>query len=157
MMYLRNRDHRAVSLAEILIIVLVVAVAIIPLYTLMTENARQVSFNADRAMALIMAQQIIERYRHERYDFVKAAFAGRAAGKATIDSDDILNELFMNLPDNMQSFYFKFTREAEFVEIAPNLEGMLTVYVNWTNNQRKQRGIRIMTVMRNPDYHAGQP
>ena len=80
----RRRYHdRGVSLAELLIIMLVVACAIVPIYTLMTENARQVSFNADHAVAQILASQVFERYRYERYEDMVAQFPTPEAGKNT--------------------------------------------------------------------------
>ena len=151
------RRGTGVSLVEILVVVLVVAGALIPIFGLMTSNARQVAFNSDRAVALVLATQVAERYRHERFSDIETLFATPEIGAATLQGDPILNELAMGIPESMESLYFKFTRVAWFEPIEPGLLGKLMIKVTWTSNQDKFRVFHHPVLLRNEEYHHGKP
>lgn len=151
------RRGAGVSLVEILVVVLVVAGALIPIFGLMTSNARQVSFNSDRAVALILATQVVERYRHERFSDLETLFATPESGAAALQGDPVLNELAMGIPEAMESLYFKFTRVAWFELIEPGLLGKLVVKVTWTSNQGQYHELVHPTLVRNEEYHHGKP
>ncbi len=153
---MRTVSRQGVSLTELAIIVLVVAVALVPIFGLLSSNTRQVSFNIDRATAQIMASQVIERYRYEEYEIMQNKFMTPEMGQQTIEEDLLLSELLLEIPEEFEGLYRKFKREAVFVEEAPGLLGSFTVTVRWTNNQRQERELTSATMIRNTKYHYGK-
>jgi len=145
-----------VSLTELLIVVLVAAVALVPIFGLISGNLRTVSFNQDRATAQIMATQVIERFRHEHYESLKTNFTSFESGTTTITSDEILPMLLFGLPGKDERLYRKFKREAIFVEEIPGLLGQFIVSVTWKNNQSKDCEIKMATMIRNVEFHDGK-
>ena len=146
-----------IGLAEIMVVVLIAAVALVPVFGLLSSNARHVSFNQDRAVARILATQVIERYRLETFGFLRRNFSSFQQGADTIESDDVLVQLFFDLPEKTEGLYRKFTREAQFTETIPGLLGEFTCRVSWTNNQGKRREQVSTVLLKSPDFHYGKP
>jgi hypothetical protein len=141
--YLRARV-RGVSLTELLIVVLVVAAALVPIFGLLSSNATHV----------------IERFRYERYPWLVQRFASPATGAAEIKADSVLNELFIlpaEIPEPMQRLYFRFQREAWVQEVEPGHLAKFLVRVTWKNNQRQDCSFETATFVRNREYHHGKP
>lgn len=146
-----------VSLTELLIVVLVAAVSLVPIFGLISGNSRTVSFNQDRATAQILATQIIERFRHQQYKALMTGFSSYDAGATTIISDDVLAMLILGLSEKDERLYRKFKREAIFVEQMSGLLGQFMVKVTWKNNQNKECEVKMATMIRNVEFHDGKP
>ena len=155
--YKRDFNRNGISLTEILIVVFIAAVALIPIFGLLSNNARQVSFNQDRAVAQILAVQVLERFKHETFDELRTNFSTYEAGANYIANDDVLVQLMFDLPEKTEALYRKFTREAIFIEEVPNHFGQLSCKVTWKNNQRQDRGFTWSIKIRNVDFQYGKP
>lgn len=145
------------SLTELLIVVLVAAVALIPIFGLLSGNSRTVSFNQDRAAAQIMATQVVERFRHNNFNALKEDFVSYEKGAETIVNDDVLAMLLFGLDPKDERLYRKYRREALFVEEIPGLLGQFIVRVHWKNNQSKDCEVKMATMIRNVEFHDGKP
>lgn len=154
---INNTNRFGVSLTELLIVVLVAAVSLVPIFGLISGNSRSVSFNQDRATAQVLATQIIERFRHQQYKQLKTDFLSYESGSTTIVSDDVLAMLLLGLPEKDERLYRKFKREAIFVEEIPGLLGQFMVRVTWQNNQNKDSAVKMATMIRNVEFHDGKP
>jgi hypothetical protein len=154
---INNTNRCGVSLTELLIVVLVAAVCLIPIFGLISGNSRTVSFNQDRAAAQVMATQVIERFRHQQYKALISGFSSFETGATTIISDDVLAMLLLGLPGKDERLYRKFKREAVFVEQMKGLLGQFIVKVTWLNNQNQDCEVRMATMIRNVEFHDGKP
>jgi len=153
----RRVVRQGVSLTELLIVLLVAAVALIPIFGLISGNSQSVAFNQDRATAQILATQVIERFRHEEFSALMAGFSSFEDGGSTIFNDPVLPMLLFDLPDKDFRLYQKFKREALFIEEMPGLLGQFTVKVSWKNSQSQEREIVMATMFRNVEFHDGKP
>lgn len=153
---MRARQN-GLSLTELMVVLVIISIAIIPIFGLLSENTRQVAFNQDRAVAQMMASHVIERYRYEQFDSLFAKFTTPEVGAATIAADMVLNELVIGIPEHMERLYFKFKREAWFEEIHPGLSAKFVCRVTWTNSQRQDKELTMTTIIRNKRYHHGAP
>ena len=150
-------SRSGVSLTELLIVVLVAAVALIPIFGLLSGNSRTVSFNQDRAAAQILATQVVERFRHGTFTTLKSNFISFESGAQSILNDDVLAMLLLGLEPKDERLYRKFRREAIFVEEIPGLLGQFIVRVTWKNNQSKDCEVKMATMIRNVEFHDGKP
>ena len=152
-----SKKRVGLSLSEVLIVVFIAAVALIPIFGLLSNNARQVSFNQDRAVAQIVAMQVLERFKHETFEELRNNFPTFEAGANYISNDDVLVQLMFDLPEKTEALYRKFHREAMFTENVPNHLGQLTCRVTWKNNQRQDRIFTWSIKIRNVDFQYGKP
>jgi len=150
-----KRHIAGFGLTEVLIALLVVAVAIVPIYGLLTSNARQVAFNQDRAVAQILATQVLERYRYVPYEELVTAFSTFESGKAVIGGDTVLQDLMVELVDEpgAEGMYRRYGREAMAEELVPGQAVQFTVRVTWKNSQGQDRVYEWRTLIRNTEWH----
>ena len=81
-------QRRGVSLVEILLTLLLVSLALIPIFGMIQHGTRQTRFNEEHAVAALLAAQVIERFRGEPLEWIGSNL--REEKSEPIDSDPLL-------------------------------------------------------------------
>ena len=150
------RTERGILLIEILLIICLVMAAIVPTMDLIMHSGKTVEFNQERAVAQILASQVIERFRGESFEFLVDNFATDDGGTETIRKDFLLNLMAAHASGNHKRLYGRFTRTARFTEVIPGCMGTLECRLLWTDNGGSEKTYRMATVVRNGAYHHGK-
>lgn len=77
-----------VSLVEIVLALLLVSLALIPIFSLIQSGTRQTRFNEEHAIATLLAVQVLERFRGEPLEWLGAELANERGD--LIESDPVL-------------------------------------------------------------------
>ena len=119
-----NPSHRGFSLIEIVVVVFLASVAAIPIFSLLTENSRQLSFNSNKTKASILASQVLERFKNNALRDLVGEFPDFSQGGARLERDEIL--LYIRKEGQE-----RFRREAKFEYFEDQGLGVLTCRVTW--------------------------
>lgn len=89
-----------VSLVEVSLAVVIMALALIPVASMIIAGTRQTRFNEDQALAALLAGQILERYRDEPADWLAENLREPAADRIARDPElsprgDVLGQEYM--------------------------------------------------------------
>lgn len=121
---------RGASLVEVSLTVLILAVALIPIFSLVNAGTRQVRFNEEHAVATLLASHIIERFRDEPPDWLAANLAGPSPD--VIRDDDLLTPRDEPEASDFVKLLSAFERTVQF-EPGPAGEsgGTLVARIRW--------------------------
>ncbi|MBI2944158.1 MAG: prepilin-type N-terminal cleavage/methylation domain-containing protein [Candidatus Wallbacteria bacterium] len=151
-------ERRGFSLLEIMVTVVVLSVALIPLFDFFGSAPKRAQLTMHRALALTLASQLLERYRALPYSSLKETFGqGEEKSKEALAADPIVRWEAMP-PDTRQLVEtYHYERDVVFEDVPgePGL-GLLKVYVRWKLGDVPPREITLARVV--VDYtRAGQP
>ncbi|MBI4872397.1 MAG: prepilin-type N-terminal cleavage/methylation domain-containing protein [Candidatus Riflebacteria bacterium] len=130
----RSRErYGGFSLLEIMMTVVILAVALIPLFEYFGSAPHRTSLTIHRALALTMANQLLERYRAVPYALLKEQFGqGEEKARESLVADPLIRPEAM--PADLRQLFdsCKFERDVVFEEI-PGRPGLalLKVFVRW--------------------------
>ena len=140
-------NRQGLGLVEVLITLLLMGIAIIPIFGMFTGNVRQVAFNGERAIAQALAQQVIERYRYERLDYLKKSFSDYESSKLLLTSDPLLVSL-LNADDGFKRAAAPFSRSLLFVPMDGHRRcGQLVCRVSWKAGQKRESELFLKTIV----------
>mgnify|MGYP001544815473 CR=1 FL=1 len=139
-------NRRGLGLVEVLITLLLMGIAIIPIFGMFTGNVRHVAFNGERAIAQMLAQQVIERYRYERVDYLRKTFSHSESSKLVLANDPLLNNLLAD--ESFKKAAASFSRSLLFLPMEGHERcGQLVCKVSWKAGQKRESQLFLKTIV----------
>mgnify|MGYP001556575168 CR=1 FL=1 len=140
-------NRQGLGLVEVLITLLLMGIAIIPIFGMFTGNVRHVAFNGERAIAQMLAQQVIERYRYEGLDYLKKSFSDYESSKLVLAHDPLLNSL-LNTDEGFKKAAAPFSRSLMFIPMEGHHRcGQLICRVSWRAGQKRDSELFLKTIV----------
>lgn len=126
------------TLVEVSLAVVIMALALIPVASMIISSTRQTRFNEDQALAALLAAQILERYRDEPLDWLAANLRepapDRIAGDPALSPrGDVLGQEYMRYVDT-------FERHVTYVP-KDGATGVLVAEVRWRERGGAARAV----------------
>lgn len=126
------------SLVEVSLAVVIMALALIPVVSMIISSTRQTRFNEDQALAALLAGQLLERYRDEPLDWLAANLhegaADRIAGDPVLSpGEDVLGQEYMR---HVAAFERRVTYHAK-----DGGTGLLVAEVRWRERGGAPRSV----------------
>jgi type II secretory pathway pseudopilin PulG len=142
----------AFSLVEIMLAILVMALALIPIVSLIQAGTRQTRFNEQHVLASLLAAHILERYREEPREVLESL---ASSGAAAIREDPLLTPVDADAA-GFRQLISGFERSVEYRR---NPEGvaLLVARVRWQPPRMQPQGLeRKLVLAPNPALGAVQ-
>ena len=135
------------GLVEVLFTLLLMGIALVPIFGMFTGNVRHVAFNADRAMAQMLAQQVIERYRLETVDYLAKTFPDLEGSDAILAKDPLLANV-LTVDEDFAKAATNFTRQLQFIPMDGHRRcGQLICRVSWRVQNKRECEMYLKTVL----------
>ncbi len=123
------------GLVEVLFTLLLLSLAIIPIFGMLSGNVQHVAFNSDRAVAQMLAQQVMERYRFESTDYLRKSFSQESDSQSVLANDSLLNHV-LKQDESFAKYSQRYARKVLF-ESTDESCGKLICTVTWESKGRK--------------------
>lgn len=153
------RRRRGFSLLEMMVTVVILSVAIIPLFNYFGSAPRRTALTIHRALALTLATQLLERYRAVPYGTLKEQFGqGEEKAREALATDPLVR--WEALPPDMRAQLeaYKYDREVVFEDVeSENGLGILRVYVRWKIGDVPPRELSLSRVVVDYGRLGGPP
>ena len=155
-MAVRASSRKGVTLSGVLIATLLISLAVTPLMSLLITEQRATRWSKNRAFAVHLATNVVERFRMEKAEDLRYALDSLQAGKAFIATCPLLSPA--NFPPKYEKLLSSFERFALFVPgpRADERHGTLFVIVKWIEDGHS-REVRQAIIITDPRFPGGKP
>jgi prepilin-type N-terminal cleavage/methylation domain-containing protein len=158
--YFSNGSH-GFTLVELALAMIILGLALLPVFSLLTSGMRQAQFNEEQALASFLADQILERYRDASIDWLEEKLAGPDAASKLVEQDPLLTPKNDPLGADFMRVLSTYSRSIAFerrgpAKPQPSHSGTLTARVRWQDARRKAHEVvRKLLVVRERSGETG--
>lgn len=144
------------TFAEIALAVLILALAIVPMVSLLISGTRETRLSRDRIVAAHLASSMLERFRMEPVQTLSVVFDSMEAGRDFVAADPLLTP--DPLPPGYGPFLDRFERFVlfELDSDSGGRKGTLKAIVRWEEKGHR-RELSMGTVLVDPVFPGGTP